>query len=72
MKVYQVYYDSVETFCSPNPDNWKDERHVVATTLDKEYAEELQAEHNRLHSGKYQNGRSMNAYIDSFELVSRP
>jgi hypothetical protein len=72
MKVYQVYYDSVETYCSPYQENWKDERRVIATTLDKEYAEELMAEHNKVNAGKYENGRNKRAYIATFDLVNRP
>ena len=72
MKVYQVYYNYTETYCSPNPENWTDERHVVAMTLDEEYANELAAEHNKHLDGVYSLGKNQRAYVESYDLVSRP
>lgn len=72
MKVYQVCYDYVETYCSPYAENWTEERIVILTTLDESYAKEILAEHNAKFGGKYIHGKNQTGYINSYELEDRP
>ena len=45
-KVYIVQYTYTETFCSPHPDVWERQTHVVIATLDEQKAISVMNEHN--------------------------
>lgn len=62
-KVFIVYYDYTETFCSPHSSEWEVRQKVICATTKSELAEQKCNEHNQTAEWNKQ------AKIKSYDLI---